>query len=200
MFISEKEAQRRLKSIKNLSNSLNFSGAPGKNGSVAATSGPVSYRTEAVNAGTFATSHTPVISGIPSGIPQENISKENNDKLKIIAKSLATQGVADSAISAELNIPKSDILSSDKEVSARMRAGVDRIHDLAINRMMIALGLMTQDKFEDAILRDLNGSISALSKVIDQTRPKDEDEKIGVQFIVHAPESKKLKQYSIIDV
>jgi hypothetical protein len=213
MFITEQEARRRLNSAKNLANSLSSSGVKPENGSVKL-SDPL--RTEAKNQKISATSHTPVLNenresrenresifkeSISKEISKENISKENNDKLKIIAKSLAAQGVPDNTISTELNISRKDIISPEsKEVSKRVRANMDRIHDLATDRLMIALGLMTQDKFEDAILRDLNGSVVALSKVIEQTRPREEDEKIGVQFIVHAPESKKLKQYNIIDV
>jgi hypothetical protein len=204
MFISEAEAQRRLNSCKNIANFLNFSGArlnhvhkvPEKIGSAKATSLPENLGCETEKTGNIAT-RTPELGPISKSGP---ISEENNNKLKIITRSLQAQGVADSTIAAELNVSRKEINISNASVDNRVRANMERIRDLAMDRMLIALGLMTQDKFDNAPLKELNGSVSALSKVIDQTRIDNVEASLGVQFIVHAPKTKDLKQYNIVDV
>lgn len=88
---------------------------------------------------------------------------------------------------------------SSKKVQKNISAGLERIQELAIDKMMEALGLMTPEKFADASLKDLSAVTRDMSRVIENTREK-RDGDSQLQIIIHAPSQKSEDSYLTVDV
>jgi hypothetical protein len=126
--------------------------------------------------------------------------------LQIVARSLIAQGVSEKDVTRELNVPARETHANskdDKYIKERSRLSIEKIHELALNRTMIALGLMTEDKLESASLKELSQTTTSLAKVLSATAPREESEKesgSSVHFHVHAPEIRDVKSYKVVDV
>jgi hypothetical protein len=170
MFITNDEAQRRLNSTKNLANSVvkPFQ----NNGSGAGEINPTITHKPLVKPGLTA----------PLG-------------LKTIAQSLVAQGEKRADVQAAFNLSAGQTRTGDEQ---RVAHTIERVRDLALDKMLIAMGLMTQDKFENASLKDLGAVTAHLSRVIEKTQPRESG--TNVQFVIHAPAQKSLGMYRTIDV
>jgi len=190
LFISEAEAHRRLSSPKNLKNIL----SPRSESAQTDVSAKTPPGPDQPISGEVA---DPVLFAEDAQTKQEIIEKQ-----KIIALSLIKQGVSKSEVCKQLNIEYSVLCSFTEQIGQAVAKGTERIRELAIDRMMIALGLMTQDKFENASLNDLNRSVKALSQVISSTDPNVvHATQQNVSFVIHTPERKALDSYTnIVDV
>jgi hypothetical protein len=164
MFITNDEAQRRLNSVKNLTNSL-----------------------KEVQSGAAVPEvvHKPLVTpGSPAPLG-----------LKTIAQSLIAQGEKRADVQAAFNLSAGQTRTGDEQ---RVAHTIERVRDLALDKMLIAMGLMTQDKFENASLKDLGAVTAHLSRVIEKTQPRESG--TNVQFVIHAPAQKSLGMYRTIDV
>ena len=210
MFITPEEAQRRLNSPNNLKNIIPSSVSNH------------SAHADAPRAEVFREKNLPQPDSSPSfssdasdlGPSSHNPSPQNSEpdiklktpvdidnRMKIIAQALIKQGVSEREVSRHLNITVQTLRSISEQDSKKVSSSIEKIRELAIDRLMIALGLMTQDKFENASLKELTNACGQLSKVISQTDPNlVQGEHNNVQFIIHAPIARSIKDYQIIDV
>jgi hypothetical protein len=117
-------------------------------------------------------------------------------EVKILAAALVASGAAASDVGKELGLSLKQV-ASEKNNPVVLDT-MERVRNLALDKMLIAMGLMTQDKFENATLKDLAATCGSLSRVIEKTQSRDSGP--IVQFIVHAPQAKSMGSYQTIDV
>jgi len=128
--------------------------------------------------------------------PLREQSQQAPEGLKIIAASLIAQGEKPADVQQAFNLSAAQV-NAEKSNPAVART-LDRVRELALDKMLLSLGLMTQDKFDNASLRDLSHVAADLSRVIERTTKEDGSSK--VQFILHVPETKSIAGYKVIDV
>ena len=175
MEIDQKELLRRLDSSKNLANVLSRPCAP-----------------ECPKDSTKV---------IPPEKKARMIQPDTNTR--ILAGSLSLQGVPSQEISKELSITIDQVISAKRtnnpEIAGPRDASLRRVQELALEKTMEALGLMTPDKFINANLKDLSIVAAQMSKIILNTTPKVEGD-TQIQFVVYAPEQRSERGYKVIDV
>jgi hypothetical protein len=205
LFLTPAEAQRRLNSVNNLKNLLD------KNKLDVCSEHPLPAVPYSAQTGSLGSCVSAVECLVAPTVPQPTQAPSDsvvnakpfpeNKALKIIGKSLVAQGVAETIVSAEFNIDKKDLRSRDNFADGKVSESISRIRELALDKMLIALGLMTVDTLEKAPLKELNSSVVALSKVIGQTTPAGEIGSLdSVRFIVHTPVTRTLQQFEVLDV
>lgn len=119
------------------------------------------------------------------------------EQLKNTAATLVALGEKTSIVCAELGLSPKQVYSAKNAV--QVQNTLDRVRELALDKTLIALGLMTDDKFANANLKDLSTVAANLSRVVDKMSPR-ESLSQTVQFIVHSPETKSLGSYRVVDV
>src|SRR5260370_8172169 len=130
MQISEEELRRRLSSNKNLKNSL---------------SDKIVENIHPAKVVNIKESH------------RENIPQVKNDSIRIVAGILShTQSV--SSVARELNLTPQQVDSAKNSpvLRSKINNGLERIRELALDKLCLALGLMTQKKFKNAQLKHLS--------------------------------------------
>jgi hypothetical protein len=170
MFITEAEMKRRLASPKNLVNSLGEKKDYLQDNQL----------NQAIH------------------IPLVKHTSTAPDEIKNLAANLIAAGEKKKVVAKELNLSPKQIASAQEKFRVSSEKTIDRLRELAIEKTIIALGLMTQDKFENASLKDLAATAASLSRTIERTSPKEANN--TVQFIIHAPQAKTLGQYKVLDV
>jgi hypothetical protein len=181
MIISEQELQRRLGSSKNLLNTIPRS-------SQALYSTEIKVPPGDAVAPLEGQSSLPLLADKPAGLACES--------LKTIAASLVRQGVPEATVCREFNIPAHEVRTADE---AKVSASIARVRELALDRLLITLGLMTPDMLASASLKELSTNTANLSRVLDKTAPKEINDN-RVQFLVYAPGVRTLGSYPTVDV
>ena len=183
MFISEEELNRRLGSNKNLNNSADLSSLPESNKSK-----------DSVDTTSLNKDVPKAFFGFTSTLtPQVAV---NSEVLKNIAASLVAQGINADSVSSELAVSHADIKSADQ---GKISKGLESVRELALERLLIALGIMTPDKFADASFKELSASVANLARVVQNTTPASVVDN-RLQFLVYTPPVKTLADYEVIDV
>ena len=118
------------------------------------------------------------------------------DGLKTVAASLVRQGVPEVTVCKEFNITPRDVRAADE---SKVSASLARVRELALDRLLITLGLMTPDMLASASLKELSTNTANLSRVLDKTAPKEMNDN-RVQFLVYAPGPRRMDAFSIQDV
>ena len=205
MQITQAEFERRLSSQKNLANSLSRPNNSKQNQSNKKLSAPNGH----------ADSHAD--SNSQSAATQK--SGDQQPKIAVISQPQAVRRPAvppairtTAAILAESGEPIAEIAKQFQMTPGQVQAarnspilkqnidrGVERIRDLALDKLMMALGLMTEDKFQNADLKDLSSTAANLSRVYERTGQRLEQQ-TNIQLIVYAPEQKPMSGYKVIDV
>ena len=179
MIISEQELQRRLGSNKNLVNVL----SPSRPSLPVPNTFPAAPRTEIT-----LPRETEHKAALPTGLVP--------DGLKTVAASLVRQGVPEATVCREFNIPAHEVRAADE---AKVSASIARVRELALDRLLITLGLMTPDMLATASLKELSTNTANLSRVLDKTAPTEINDN-RVQFLVYAPGVRRMDAFSIQDV
>ena len=129
--------------------------------------------------------------------PMHKITPAAPKEVKILAASLVGLGEKTKTVCKELGLSPKQVYSAKN--AEQVVNTLDRVRELALTKTLIALGLMTDDKFENASLKDLSAVASNLSRVYEKTGTR-ENISNTVQFIVHSPQMKSLGQYQVLDV
>ena len=121
--------------------------------------------------------------------------------VKITAGALARQtNVKD--VSAELGISPGVVRDSMNSTNPVVRQGVDtaldRVRELAIDKLMESLRLITPEKMDKTSAKELSTIAANMSRVVEKTSPREQN--ANVQLIVYAPQQREEKQYRVIDV
>jgi len=105
-------------------------------------------------------------------------------------KDLKDLDITPAQISSAKNSPK---------IADKTKAGNERVRELALDKLMQALGLMDDDKFERASLKELSTVARDMSRVVESTSPRDQRTP-AMQIIIHAPSQKSEDSYLTVDV
>jgi hypothetical protein len=104
--------------------------------------------------------------------------------------------VPEVTVCKEFNITPRDVRAADE---SKVSASLARVRELALDRLLITLGLMTPDMLASASLKELSTNTANLSRVLDKTAPKEMNDN-RVQFLVYAPGPRRMDAFSIQDV
>ena len=176
MFISEAELQRRLSSHKNIATIL-----PSR---PSVFNKPSAFQ-------------RPVSSGAvePESVTQDP-AKLAPDVVAVIGASLVQQGISQETVCKELSVAPDQIKQANPK---RVQSSIDRVRELAIDRLMIALGLMKPEMLESASLKELSICTANLSRVLGKTAPRELNDN-RVQFMVYSPAIRRLDDFPILNV
>ena len=123
-------------------------------------------------------------------------------EMKILAGSMVRQGLPAKDVADSLSITVGQVNSAKNSKDPRVQAAIDysleRVQELAIDKLMQAMGLMTIEKFETASLKDLSIVSANMSRIIEKTRVQEDGTRI--QLVIYAPEMRKQSGYKMLDV
>jgi len=121
--------------------------------------------------------------------------------LKITAGALAIQ-TSITETSEALGISKSVVRESMDSKNPVVRDGVDsaieKVQNLALDRLITSLGLMTNDRLEGGSLKELSRVSTDMSRIVANTAPR--SQVANVQLVIYSPTQRDEKSYDIIDV
>jgi hypothetical protein len=179
MQITQEELSRRLSSEVNLANSLPVLGVPSK--------GERPGEPRDLN-------HEQAVPLTPA-----KLSKGS----KILAGSLARQGENVKEIASSLGLSTSQVNSAKNskkpEIKGPIQSSLDRVSELAIDKLMTVLNLMTTDLFIGTNIKDLSIIGANMSRIIDKIRTP-ADVVAPMQLIIYAPEQRAERSYKVVDV
>ena len=178
MFISEAELQRRLSSHKNIATIL--PSRPSVFNKPSAFQRPVS---------------SGAVAPEPESVTQDP-AKLAPDVVAVIGASLVQQGVSQETVCKELSVAPDQIKQANPK---RVQSSIDRVRELAIDRLMITLGLMKPEMLESASLKELSNCTANLSRVLGKTAPRELNDN-RVQFMVYSPAIRRLDDFPILNV
>jgi hypothetical protein len=174
MFLTETQAQERIKSGRNLANADFLRKVapvtviekeikiPGRDRAAI----PVEERTEiAIRA--------------RLGEPQVDIAREKN--------------ISQFAVHS---IEKGKTKGIDEE---RVEKTINEVKDRALDRLMTSLGLLSDDKLSGCSAKDLSVIASNMGRVVEKITPK-EVQPDNINFIIYSPELKHEKAYNVIEI
>lgn len=192
MQISKAELARRLNSGKNIINKF----SPGGNQK----SGNPSHQQAEIPSDLPMPNLYDEDTGKVIEISKPNTPRINDSVLNTIIGSLAKQGEPIGQIASEFGLSKEQILSSRQATaSPQVVASHERIKEIALDKLMLSLQLMTSDKFDNADLKTLSNTAANMSRVIEKLTPKDTTASLS-QLIIYAPQIRPESGYKIIDV
>ena len=133
----------------------------------------------------------------------ENAAIEGSQETKELTRRL---GISDSSLSAykhgvsstaSYNKPNKPLISHIVNAKARTSSR-------ARSKLNLALGQITEDKFEGTKLRDIAGVAQAMSSIIKNLEPaidnNNNQTNVNVQYVVHAPKIKEEEDFNIVEV
>lgn len=199
MILDEDSAQERLQSPKNLANKLNR---------IIAGQVPIP---ELVNPTKVEiVEEVPVVrTKIETGRNQmmSNLSPLERTVMGVmIAKGEATGTQAAKAFNVTagtaLRAAHGKTQGADNErIAAARQERVVETQDLAMNKLLTSLGLMTEDKMANAKLTDLSRVAVDMSRVFEKTLPKETNNGTPVvQLTLYCPTIKSEREYKVVDV
>jgi len=122
--------------------------------------------------------------------------------VRAVAGALAIQSsVPDVAENLGLteNVVRGAVHSKNPEIRDRITGATERVRELALDRLLESLGLLTVEKVSSAGAKDISAIAANMSKVVDHVTPK----QIGgnVQLILYAPKGQQREEdYEIVEV
>jgi hypothetical protein len=172
MRIDAQEMERRLNSNKNLANKFSVSKSP--------------VEPEKIK----------VIS-----IEPEKRTPPADTNTRILAGTLSRQQPA-KEVAAALNLTIDQVYkaknSKNPAVANGRDAAISRVQELALEKTIQALGLMTDEKFFNANLKDLSIVAANMARVVEKTAAKESS--TSIQLVVYTPEQRSERSYRTIDV
>jgi hypothetical protein len=89
--------------------------------------------------------------------------------------------------------------SHNPEVKSRVDNAIERVRDLALDKLMESLGLITEEKVKKSTARDISVIAANMSRVVENVTPK----QVGgnVQLVLYAPNRvAKESDFTIVEV
>jgi adenine C2-methylase RlmN of 23S rRNA A2503 and tRNA A37 len=84
----------------------------------------------------------------------------------------------------------------ERKVAETLAAG----RDLALDKLMKSLNLISDDKLDKLTAKDLSTVTSNLSNTVSRLSPKETAQPNQVQVIIHAPVQKTEKDYQVVEI
>jgi hypothetical protein len=134
-----------------------------------------------------------------SVVTPKETPKHIDSTTRTVAAILANSG--DKQTAKDLGLSSTQIKSAQNssKIQNKVSAGTERVRELALDKLMSALGLMTEEKFENANLRELSGVARDMSRVVESTTEKVVQDS-RLQIIIQAPPQKTEDYYKTLDV
>lgn len=172
MIITAEELERRLKSQKNIGNSLSIDSNQ-------------TFRTAKV-----------------TQIGQKDKDKaekppEPPRETKALAGILATIGQGSvKDIAADMGMSTRQVHQAKNLPEVKLT--IDRVREIALDKMMLCLQGMSMDKFDGTNIKDLSTIAANMSRIIEKTAPKEING--NIQLLVYAPQQREERFYKCVDV
>lgn len=85
------------------------------------------------------------------------------------------------------------------DLKAKVDKQVSKARDLALDKLMLSLGLLTQDKLEKVNARDASTIAANMARIVEKTTPV-VPQNNNLQIVFYAPNLKQEKDYEVITV
>jgi hypothetical protein len=186
MFLTNEQAEERLKSEKNLANRFSSREAPSVAQDEERTEEEVGEITHKV-----------------LSLPGKNRINLTRDERTDIAIRTRT-GEAQSQVARALNIQPLTVHNIDKGKTKgideeRVQEVINIVKDRALDRLMHSLGLLSDDKLSGCTAKDLSVIASNMGRVVEKISPR-EEKSDNINFIIYSPELKQERAYKTIEV
>src|ERR1035441_432932 len=199
MFLTQDQAESRLNSEKNLA--LRFAKDPEKlltcvkdpdvQADVQASRDPESLPTNTVTEKV-----------IPlSGKNRVNLTTEERTNIAIQTR-LGTQTQTELARANGLQLQTVHNITTGKTKGIdeeRIKEVTNKVRDLALERLMSSLGLLSDDKLSGCSAKDLSVIASNMGRVVEKIQDKVESPD-NINFIIYSPELKQERAFNVIEV
>ena len=86
------------------------------------------------------------------------------------------------------------------ELKDRLERDLAHVRDKAMDRLLMSLDLLDDDKIGKASAKDISSISSSMAKVMQSTLPKDSNNRLQAQLIVYAPSFVNRQEYEVIEV
>ena len=86
------------------------------------------------------------------------------------------------------------------ELKDRLERDLVHVRDKAMDRLLMSLDLLDDDKLGKASAKDISSISSSMAKVMQSTLPKDSNNRLQAQLIVYAPSFVNRAEYEVIEV
>lgn len=147
----------------------------------------------------------PQASKADSSIIQESTKSEYNKdhapkELRIAAAALCRQGESVHDVATHLNMTHMQVqgAKTSKKLAREVQNSVDRVRELAIDKTLAALGLITPAALSDCDAVELSKVASNCARIVEKTSPQEKTSQL--QLVVFTPEQKKLSDFKTLDV
>lgn len=87
----------------------------------------------------------------------------------------------------------------DPALKSAVDSQVTKARDLALDKLMLSLGLLTPDKLEKVNARDASTIAANMARIVEKTTPQ-QSQGPNLQIIFYAPNVKQEKDYEVITV
>ena len=195
MFLTNEQANARLNSEKNLA--LRFARAIQENAK-----DPEGLTNErAIDPESFPT-NTITEKVIPlNGKNRINLTKEERTNIAISTRT-GVESQTEIARANNINLLTVHNITSGKTKGideARVKEVTNSVRDLALERLMASLGLLSDDKLSGCSAKDLSVIASNMGRVVDKIRDKVETPD-NINFIIYSPELKQERAFDVIEI
>jgi len=85
------------------------------------------------------------------------------------------------------------------ELVDKTKQQLGKIRDVAMEKLLITLGLIDDDKLETLGAKDLSIVASNVSKVVERALPKDEASMNRTQIIMYSPQQMNIAEYNVVE-
>jgi hypothetical protein len=75
-----------------------------------------------------------------------------------------------------------------------------KVRDVALEKLMASMGLLDSDKLSACSARDLSGIAANMSKVVEKTLPKQQNQVAQVNLVIYAPAQKEESSFRTIEI
>jgi|ERR1039458_6118796 hypothetical protein len=193
MFLTQDQAEARLNSERNLALKFN----PNKE----------SQNDTSVRNNARAMLEPPVTNTITekvitlSGKNRINLTRDERTNIAISART-GTQTQTELARANNLQLLTVHNIASGKTKGIdeeRVKQVTNAVRDLALERLMASLGLLTDDKLTGCSAKDLSTIASNMGRVVEKIQDKAEQPD-NINFIIYSPELKQERAFNVIEV
>ena len=136
-----------------------------------------------------------------SGKNRINLTRDERTNIAISART-GTQTQTELARANNLQLLTVHNIASGKTKGIdeeRVKQVTNAVRDLALERLMASLGLLTDDKLTGCSAKDLSTIASNMGRVVEKIQDKAEQPD-NINFIIYSPELKQERAFNVIEV
>ena len=135
--------------------------------------------------------------GLPAFLQEIIGTLGNQENQRGVAKAF---GVSQGRVSQLSNGHSGTNVLMNEDLKSRVDNQMKRVRDRAVDKLMDAMGLMSDEKMEDEDAKDLSIIAANMSKVVTSTLPKEDSIVNQQQIIIYAPETQTAEFYEVKEI